>query len=255
MPSGEEAPGANMRATDFEFRYRVFFIMLIFWAGFACYSFDRVNSAVALARLLDGRGMGAGFGHGRLALHFAFAIAAALITAGAGMRTWGSAYLGREVVHDRALHLEKLVADGPYRHCRNPLYFGNILAAAGVAFMASRTGGFVLIAGMILFALRLIGREESGLLKAQGEAYRTYLAVVPRLWPALRPRVPSGGTIPQWGQALAGEAAFWITALAAVGYAAVLNLRIFFGIAGIAVAIFGLVRAVLKVRRPRRAVN
>jgi protein-S-isoprenylcysteine O-methyltransferase Ste14 len=51
--------------------------------------------------------------------------------ASALIRVWGSAYLGREVVHDHALHSEALRADGPYRHTRNPLYFGNALMAVG----------------------------------------------------------------------------------------------------------------------------
>src|SRR5208282_256162 len=96
---------------------------------------------------------------------------------------------------------EKLVADGPYRHLRNPLYFGNMLLAAGLALLASRTGSVVLILGNLLIVLRLIGREETALAQSQGEAYRAFLATVPRLWPSLRPRLPSGGLQPKWFQA------------------------------------------------------
>jgi protein-S-isoprenylcysteine O-methyltransferase Ste14 len=255
-----------MRATDFEFRYRVWFIMLIIGAGFACYGFDHVSAAVALGQLLSSSGLGVGSGRGKL--HLAFAIATALVTAAAGMRTWGSAYLGREVVHDRVLRSERLVAGGPYRYCRNPLYFGNILGATGMGLMASRTGWFVLVAGMFLFALRLIGREEYALLEARGDTYRGYLAAVPRLWPALRPRLPApvrhptdqvteagpaGVTTPRWGQAWAGEAGFWIAALATFGYAVSLNLRLFFGIAGISSAFYALIWVVLKRQEQRGA--
>ena len=45
-----------MRATDFEFRYRFWFITLIFSLAFSCYTFDHVNAAVALVKLLAGRG-------------------------------------------------------------------------------------------------------------------------------------------------------------------------------------------------------
>jgi len=39
-----------MRATTFEFRYRVLIIAIIFAAGFSCSAFDRANAAVALAQ-------------------------------------------------------------------------------------------------------------------------------------------------------------------------------------------------------------
>jgi hypothetical protein len=34
--------------------------------------------------------------------------------------------------HDTALHSDKLVADGPYRHLRNPLYAGVFLINGGL---------------------------------------------------------------------------------------------------------------------------
>jgi protein-S-isoprenylcysteine O-methyltransferase Ste14 len=241
-----------MRATNFEFHYRVWFIALIFTAGFGCYGFDHTNAAQALVRRLMGPGLDLGSGAGRHALQCTFALAAALLAAGAVMRTWGSAYLGREVVHDSALRSERVVADGPYRHCRNPLYLGNILGAAGIGSLASRTGWFVLVAGMTVFVLRLIGREESGLLKAQGEAYRAYLAAVPRLWPALRPRLPAGETTARWGQAWRAEAGFCIAAVATIGYAATLDLRYFAGIASVGWA-FVLIWTVVKRQRGRAA--
>jgi len=42
------------------------------------------------------------------------------------------AYLHSSVVHDSQLHSDRLVADGPYRRVRNPLYLGNILLAFGL---------------------------------------------------------------------------------------------------------------------------
>jgi len=52
---------------------------------------------------------------------------------------------------------------------RNPLYFGDILLAIAVGFMASRTGFAILLLGMILFDYRLILREESEPVVSQGE--------------------------------------------------------------------------------------
>jgi hypothetical protein len=213
-----------MRATVFEFRYRFWFICLVFFLGFACYRFDRVNVAGALAKwVFRGSDPGLNSRAARHVLQGLFFISALLLTAAAAIRTWAGAYLQTEVVHDARLRTEKLVADGPYRHLRNPLYFGNMLLAAGVALLASRTGAVIIVLGNLLIVLRLIGREEAALLQTQGGAYGAFLAAVPRLWPSLRPRLPASGLNPQWPQAFLGELHLWIFALAGFYFAARLN--------------------------------
>jgi hypothetical protein len=168
------------------------------------------------------------------------------------MRTWGSAYLRAEVVHDSALRTEKLVADGPFRYVRNPLYFGNLLLAAGVGLQACRTGWFVLVIGQMLFLRRLIAREETVLREAQGEAYRAYLAAVPRLWPSLRPRVPAGGTQPRWLQGFLGEGWMWILALDGLLFAWRLNLPFYYGVLWICAAAYLLRWIVMRSLRRRK---
>ena len=211
------------RATEFEFRQRFWFISGIFPLGFACYWLDRVNLAVAVARLVTGNradrlsfAVRAVFGLGALAAMLA-----------AGIRFWATAYLESSVVHDRKLHSDRLVADGPYRHLRNPLYLGTILLAIGLGTMASRLGFLVLGAGMWLFTYRLILREEHELLQSQGERYRRYLEAVPRLVPSLGPRVPAGAGRPNWGEGLAGEALIWGCAIGMVTFAATLRIQWF----------------------------
>jgi protein-S-isoprenylcysteine O-methyltransferase Ste14 len=203
-----------MRATEFEFRYRFWFICLAYFMGFGCYRFDSLNVAAALARWIfrasDPRLHSLAAHH---ALQAMFAGGAMLVAAAAWIRTWGAAYLRTEVVHDTVVHAERLVADGPYRHVRNPLYVGNLLLATGMATLASRTGGVVLILANLLIVLRLIGREEAALAESQGEAYRAFVSAVPRLWPCLRPCLPAGGMQPKWPQAFLGQAWIWCFAL------------------------------------------
>ncbi len=231
-----------MRATDFEFRHRFWIIAFIFWLSFTWYSFDHVNAGIGLLRVLADPGLDFTSRHGRSLLRLIFLVASLFVSLGAMVRTWGSAYLRSDVVHDRHLHSERLVADGPYRHVRNPLYLGNVLMAMGVGLFASRTGWFILVLGMLLFICRLIGREETGLKEAQGEPYGRYLMTVPRLWPSLRPLLPSGGMAPQWKQAWLGESFMWAFTLASIGFAITLRLRVLYSLIVLSLIIrFGVV--------------
>ncbi len=233
-----------MRATELEFRHRFWFIFLLFWVAFAAYRIDPVNVAEAtLGWLAPGR-LGTG-------MRWAFAAAALLAGLAAWVRTWATAYLQTERVHDSNLRTEGVVADGPYRHLRNPLYLGNFLLAMGMGILESRLGFVLLVAGHAIFLRRLIGREESELLATQGEKYRAYFAAVPRLWPALRPRVPAGGLQPRWLQAFGGELFFWIVFAATLAFAVTRNSREVFVGSLIGLGFYGVMRAVLRLRRGR----
>jgi len=145
------------------------------------------------------------------------------------LRTWATAYLDGSVVHDAHLHAERLVAEGPYRHTRNPLYLGMILLAAGYAFAASRLGAVVMLGGTIVVTLRLIGREEAALSASQTASYEGFRRAVPRLWPSLRPRLPAGGARPRWGRAFASELMMWGFAATLGVFAVVLDPRAMLG--------------------------
>jgi len=222
-----------MQATLFEFRNRWWVIFSIFAAAFLAYRVDPVNSAQAIAdALAKWRGLRATRDDYRVV----FACGAALVALAAALRTWGTSYLQAEVMRDSRVRTETLMADGPYRRVRNPLYLGNIVLALGMGLMASRTGFVILAAGMSLFVLRLILREEAELLENQGQPYRKYSAAVPRLVPSLAARVPPAGNTPHWGQAFRAEAMYWLLAVAMGGFAGTLNIKIFWGMLAVAMA-------------------
>jgi protein-S-isoprenylcysteine O-methyltransferase Ste14 len=213
-----------MRASEFEFNNRFWIIGVLFGLGFApLYQLDHVNFAVGLLRWVA-PSLNLDSPQGTIWVQVIFASAALLIFAAALLRTWATAYLRPEIVHDPDIHSEALLADGPYRWVRNPLYLGTILMTAGLGTMASRLGWVFLTVSMTVFQYRLIFREEAGLTTTQGESYRAYLRAVPRLFPALLPRVPSGTTKPRWGPALLGELFFWLFGLGVLCFAITLKL-------------------------------
>jgi len=241
-----------MRATDFEFRYRFWLITAVFFIAFWCYRVDPVTAGAAVAGSLAGRPLQLYGAVDRHLLQGVFAVGAALALVAGLIRTWGTAYLRSDVVHDPNLRLEGVVADGPYRHVRNPLYLGSVLLGVGFGFFASRVGFLVLVLGLTLFTYRLVRREESALLATQGGAYRRFVAAVPRFVPSLRPRLPSGGMKPHWGQAWLGEAPMWLLALSTVAFAATLNLTVFYTMIGVALAGYA-IRLLVEAARKRGA--
>jgi protein-S-isoprenylcysteine O-methyltransferase Ste14 len=101
------------------------------------------------------------------------------LLAGTAVRFWATAYIGSDKE-------KRLVQDGPYSVCRNPLYFGTFLIALSVA-MFLQSGIFA--AGVMLAALVYLGPtilfEESCLRGKIGAAYIDYCRRVPRFWPNL----------------------------------------------------------------------
>ena len=225
------------RASNFEFKYRFWIFGALFWVSFAVYSIDHQNSGAAM---VDWIARSAGHTASDAAYHVIFAIAALFCIAAAALRTWGTAYLNPEVMVDNRLHTSRLVADGPYRQVRNPLYLGNILLAIGFGFMASRLGFCILVLGMIVYARRLILREEAGIAGSQGDSYRAYCAAVPRLWPSFRPRLPASGARPDWSGGLLGEAFMWVLATSVVAFAVSLNQKIFYVVLASSFAVYGI---------------
>lgn len=213
-----------IKATDFEFRNRWWIFGLIFGACFMLFAIDPRPIGLRVLPVLMHRLQWTE----SFAAHVVFGAGAAVLVAMAILRTWGSSYLGREVVHDHAIHGERLQADGPYRHTRNPLYLGNVMMALSLLVMAPVIGAPIILIGVPLFCYRLIGREESVLEAEQGEPYCEYMRAVPRLWPSLRARIPAGGAQPDWINGLAAEAFFWSFALGLTAFAIFLKIQWFY---------------------------
>lgn len=89
-------------------------------------------------------------------------------------------------------HIRKndaLATSGPYRYCRNPLYLGSAILAAG--FLIAAACAWLAIAAGILFAAvyaPVIRREEAFLAQRFGSAFAAYCRDVPRFWPRFWPR-------------------------------------------------------------------
>lgn len=137
-----------------------------------------------------------------LSVGIVFAVAAAVL------RTWGTAYLGAGTVEGGTMQAS-VVADGPYRFLRNPLYLGTMLHAVALAMLMPRSGAIFSLIVIAILQVRLILGEEYFLIAKLGPPYQAYCQLVPRILPALRPRVAGSGKHPQWLQAFLVEIYMW----------------------------------------------
>jgi protein-S-isoprenylcysteine O-methyltransferase Ste14 len=222
-----------MHGTTWEFRNRAAIFGLIFGVAFGFYTFDHQNAVAALANALAAR---FATDADRLA-RLLFGLAAALLAAGALIRTWASAYLHAGIVYAPEAKTAFLVADGPYRYVRNPLYFANLTLALGMGAMMSRAAFFVVVLAMGVFTYRLILYEEPLLRASRGASHESFCRAVPRLWPALRPRIPAAGSKANWRQGFRAEAWYWGFAAAVAAFAITFNLAVFYVILGASIAL------------------
>ena len=196
-----------MKATEIEFKLRILIIAAIislgFWAPWhQLFSFSEPHSLMIwIAYKLN---------------HYAsisfrtttsIAIIIGIMTAFKGMwfRLWGTAYLGSETVNSTQMHSGTLIADGPYRYARNPLYWGTWCTLLAVAYLMSPTGALCTMLLLSIFQLRLILAEEAFLTAKLGEPYKNYLAAVPRLWPQIFHPLKPSGRKPAWTRAIIAE--------------------------------------------------
>lgn len=212
----------TIKVQPFEFRYRYLVHFVILLVGFTApwdyfLPFDKGLKTWLFLSAWAARFGWLSFNASTITLLVLGTICA--ITA-AWLRTWASAYIGSSIVQDSALHGDAMVAAGPYRFVRNPLYLGLFVHVLALALLMPPSGALFAVVAIALFELRLIAVEEGFLTRTLGEPYRAYCARVPRLWPAMRPRIPASATAASWGAALLSESYFWGVAIAfiAVGW-------------------------------------
>jgi protein-S-isoprenylcysteine O-methyltransferase Ste14 len=199
-----------MKASPTEFRFRFLIIAVIFFLGFVApwnywLHLDSIRTWQLLAAW-PARSGWISFGAATIIV-LLFGILCAL--KGAVLRTWGSAYLGASIVQDPAMQGAGVVAAGPYRHVRNPLYLGTFAHTFALALLMPPSGAIFCVLAVGLFQLRLIAAEESFLAAKLGEPYLAYCTKVSRLWFAIKPRVPASATQSNWYMAFFGEIYMW----------------------------------------------
>ena len=210
-----------MKATALEFRLRFLLGITIYVLGFIApwnifLHLDSIRTWQFLAAW-PARSGWLGFSAATIAV---LILGIILAFVGAFLRTWASAYLDPSIVKAGAMHGNNVMADGPYRHLRNPLYLGTFIHTFALALLMPPSGAIFCILAIAFIQLRLINAEESFLTAKLGEPYLAYCAKVPRLFPSLIARVPASTTKPIWLNAFLAEIYMWgvFISFAALGW-------------------------------------
>lgn len=83
---------------------------------------------------------------------------------------------------------KKLIVEGPYRYCRNPMITGVLFMITGEGMMLYSTGILALAVGFfIINTLYFIFVEERSMMQRFGSDYLKYKKHVPRWIPRIRP--------------------------------------------------------------------
>lgn len=200
-----------MKATPFEFRFRIWIAVAIYIIGFtAPWNYLLARNALASTAPTAWLWLSVWLARIHLlpldkATLLVTALAIFFVYAGALLRLWGTSYLGSSIVHAGAMHGDAMVAGGPYRFVRNPLYVGSWAFALGVSILMPPSGAVFFLIATPIFYYRLILGEEDYLAHRLGAPYEEYRRLVPRLLPRLRPRIAESAARPNWLEGLLGE--------------------------------------------------
>lgn len=193
-----------MRASALEFRLRVFILVVIVAVGFWS-PWIGAGRRISLLEWLSLELSRAGILGFTRAIPTVIGLAILLAFVGAVLRVWGTASLGPSIVNHAEMQAGPVVAAGPYRYVRNPLYLGSLFMFAAMAFAMPLTGALFALVLIMLFQVRLILGEEAFLIAQLGEPYRAYLGSVPRLFPRVRSNLPAQHQPAHWARAILAE--------------------------------------------------
>jgi protein-S-isoprenylcysteine O-methyltransferase Ste14 len=205
LNSGNREQG--MRASALEFRLRMMIMVIVIVLGYWSPWIEAwgVGRRVSLLEWLALEISRTGLLRFTVATPVVIVIGAAIAALGPVLRIWGTAYLGPFTVNNLEMKAGAVMADGPYRYVRNPLYLGSWLMFAAMAFIMPATGAVFAMLLLTMFLLRLILGEERFLAGKLGEPYLAYLRAVPRIFPRLRTNLPSSHRQAQWGRSALSE--------------------------------------------------
>ena len=196
-----------MRASSIEFRLRMLIMTAIVFIGIwapwvGSWDLGRRISTLEWLALQISR---IGLTSFTVATPIVIVIGALIAAVGMVLRVWGAAYLGYSTVHHADMQAGSVMAAGPYRYVRNPLYLGGWFMMAAISFLATPSGALFMMVLLTIFFLRLIIGEEAFLATQLGEPYLEYLRAVPRLVPRLRSPLPRAPAQPRWLTAILTE--------------------------------------------------
>jgi protein-S-isoprenylcysteine O-methyltransferase Ste14 len=196
-----------MKVSAILFRFRTLFLTIImcigFWAPWV--KIWGIGSRISLLEWLALQLSRAGLLSFTVATPAVIICGALVAAMGVVFRVWGSAWLGHGVVINAEMKGASLMADGPYRYVRNPLYLGVCCMIAALSLLMPATGALFVLIAVPSFLFCLILGEEAFLVIKIGEPYRVYLRSVPRLFPRLRTTLTPTGNKPRWLQAVLSE--------------------------------------------------
>jgi protein-S-isoprenylcysteine O-methyltransferase Ste14 len=101
-----------------------------------------------------------------------------LLAAGVIGRCWCGSYIS-------GYKNDRLIMDGPYSLCRNPLYFFSFLAGLGLMFITETLlmpAAFFVV--YLTYYAQVIRAEETYLASLHGAGFESYMQRIPRFWPS-----------------------------------------------------------------------
>ncbi len=152
-----------MRASAIEFRLRMLInaaiIVLGFWAPWS--GFWGIGRRIPLIEWLAFQISRLGIASFGAAQRISSSLLRFFAAAGVFFRVWGTTYLGPGTVNSVDMLAGKMMADGPYRYLRNPLYVGLWCMVAAMAFLMPATGAVFAVVLITVFLIRLTLGEEA----------------------------------------------------------------------------------------------